>query len=107
MHVMSCILWGFFSYRSFIFIHFDAVSACDELITVSNPMIAALVGRRQPLVPPARSISKRRQPAACRNSYAVTFAAILYSMTAPLQDAETLRWYLASQPLVALDGGAT
>ena len=33
------------------------------------------------------------------------FAAILYSMTAPLQDAETLRWYLASQPLVALDGG--
>ena len=47
MHVISCILWGSFSYRSFIFIHFDAVSACDELITVSNPMIAALVGRRQ------------------------------------------------------------
>lgn len=106
MHVISCILWGSFSYRSFIFIHFDAVSACDELITVSNPMIAVLVGRRQQ-APPARSISKRRQPAACRNSYAVTFAGILYSMTAPLQDAETLRWYLASQPLVALDGGAT
>lgn len=106
MHVISCILWGSFSYRSFIFIHFDAVSACDELITVSNPMIAALVGRRQQ-APPARSVSKRRQPAACRNSYAVTFAAIPYSITAPLQDAETLRWYLASQPLVALDGGAT
>ena len=106
MHVISCILRGSFSYRSFIFIHFDAVSACDELITVSNPMVAALVGRRQQ-APLARSISKRRQPAACRNSYAVTFAAILYSMTAPLQDAETLRWYLASQPLVALDGGAT
>lgn len=106
MHVISCILWGSFSYRSFIFIHFDAVSACDELITVSNPMIAALVGRCQQ-APPARSISKRRQPTMCRNSYAAIFAAILYSMTAPLQDAETLRWYLASQPLVALDGGAT
>lgn len=70
-------------------------------------MIAALVGRRQPLVPPARSISKRCQPAACRNPCTEGFAAILYSMTAPLQDAETLRWYLASQPLVALDGGAT
>lgn len=70
-------------------------------------IIAALVGRRQPLVPPARSISKRCQPAACRNPCTEGFAAILYSMTAPLQDAETLRWYLASQPLVALDGGAT
>lgn len=70
-------------------------------------MIAALVGRRQPLVPPARSISKRCQPVACRNPCTEGFAAILYSMTAPLQDAETLRWYLASQPLVALDGGAT
>ena len=69
-------------------------------------MIAALVGRRQQ-VPPARSFSKRRQPAACRNPCTEGFAAILYSMTAPLQDAETLRWYLASQPLVALDGGAT
>ena len=38
---------------------------------------------------------------------AEAFAAIPYSITAPLQDAETLRWYLASQPLVALDGGAT
>ena len=70
-------------------------------------MIAALVGRRQPLVPPARSISKRRQPTMCRNPCTEAFAAIPYSMTAPLQDAETLRWYLASQPLVALDGGAT
>ena len=38
---------------------------------------------------------------------AEAFAAIPYSMTAPLQDAETLRWYLASQPVVAFGGGAT
>lgn len=57
MHVISCILWGSFSYRSFIFIHFDAVSACDELITVSNPMIAALIGRRQQ-ASPASAVSR-------------------------------------------------